>query len=73
MKPIYCKVKGVVKEVWFEDRVYVIHDPAFWETGYKRQEKLQQEGYNVIRLNTGVEEDAKLANQLLDLCFSENE
>jgi hypothetical protein len=28
------------------------------------------EGYDVIRLNTGVEEDARRAEELLDICFS---
>jgi hypothetical protein len=73
MKPIYCKTRGVIKEIWFEDRIYVIHDPMFWETGYKRQQKLQEEGLEVYRLNTGVKEDAELAQKLLDLCFSESE
>jgi hypothetical protein len=69
MKPVYCKTRGVVKEVWFEDRIYVIHSPASWESGYKRQQKLQEEGLEVYRLNTGVKEDAELAQKLLDLCL----
>ena len=64
-----CKF-GTVKEVWIDDKkVVLIHDPAFWETAYNLQIELQNEGYDVTRLNTGVEEDRVEAEKLIDQCF----
>ena len=61
---------GVVKKIWIDDKkVVLIHDPAFWETAYNLQLQLQQEGFDVVRLNTGVEEDRREAERLLDQCF----
>jgi hypothetical protein len=61
---------GVVKKIWIdENKVVLIHDPAFWESAYNLQIELQNEGYEVSRLNTGVEEDRKEADRLLDQCF----
>ena len=62
-------VYGVVKEIWVnESKVILIHSPDFWETAYKMQIELQSRGLNVIRLNTGVEEDRREAERLLDQC-----
>ena len=61
---------GAVKKIWVnENKVVLIHDPSFWETAYNLQLQLQQEGYDVRRLNTGVEEDRVEAEKLLDQCF----
>jgi hypothetical protein len=61
---------GGVKKIWIDDKkVVLIHDPAFWETAYNLQLQLQQEGFDVVRLNTGVEEDRREAERLLDQCF----
>ena len=66
---VMCKF-GVVKEVWLsEKKVVVIHSPVFWESGYRRQLELVSEGYDAVRLNTGVEEEAIEADRLLELCF----
>jgi hypothetical protein len=71
MSQIKCKF-GVVKEIWLsENKVVLIHDPAFWESAYRRQLELQEEGIDVVRLNTGVEEDKKTAEKLLDMCFGD--
>jgi len=70
---------GVVKEVWVTDdkvcKVYLIHSPAFTETAIERQKHYQkhcEEEYGckiiIIRLNTGVEEEAERAAELLELC-----
>jgi len=65
----YCKV-GVVKEVWLENgKVYIIHSPAFTESAQRRQQELMEEGYDVIRLNTGIKEEAEWADELLGLCL----
>jgi len=61
---------GAVKKIWInENKVVLIHDPSFWETAYNLQIELQNEGYEVIRLNVGVEEDRVEAEKLLDQCF----
>jgi DNA-binding LacI/PurR family transcriptional regulator len=64
---------GVVKKVWLlkENKVVLIHDPAFHETARRIQEELMAEGFNVIRLNTGVDEDRIEATKLLHLCFEQ--
>jgi predicted CoA-binding protein len=61
---------GVVKKIWInENKVVLIHSPDFWETAYNLQLQLQQEGFDVVRLNTGVEEDRVEAERLFDQCF----
>jgi hypothetical protein len=67
-KTIKCEF-GVVKRVWFENKVVLIHSPAWTETARKLQEQLMDEGYHVVRLNTGVDIDAEMAEELLDMCF----
>jgi predicted CoA-binding protein len=62
---------GVMKKIWLSERkVVLIHSPQWTETARRIQEELMTEGYDVIRLNTGVEEDARRAEELLDICFS---
>jgi hypothetical protein len=72
LKPIKCEF-GVVKEIWLsENKVVLIHSPAWTETARRIQEELMAEGYDVVRLNTGVEEDDIRAEELLDMCFQIN-
>ena len=66
--PIKCEW-GVVKEVWLsENKVVLIHSPDWTETARRIQEELMTEGYDVIRLNTGVDYEAEEAERLLDKC-----
>jgi hypothetical protein len=61
---------GIVKKIWVDKKkVILIHDPAFWESAYRLQLELQEKGYEVTRLNTGVEEDRKVAERLIEQCF----
>jgi DNA-binding LacI/PurR family transcriptional regulator len=67
-----CKF-GVVKKVWLsENKVVLIHDPAFWETARNLEAYLREQGYDVVRLNTGVEEDSAEAEKLLEKCFEQS-
>lgn len=67
-KPIKCEW-GVVKKVWLsEKKVVLVHSPAWYETARKVEELMAEQGYNVVRLNTGNELDAELADELLDDC-----
>lgn len=62
---------GVVKIVYTDGNVvYVIHDPAFHDTGVRVAEELAEQGYNVVRLNTGVDYEREIADKLLDFCDS---
>jgi DNA-binding LacI/PurR family transcriptional regulator len=61
---------GVVKKVWLsENKVYLIHTPMWTETARKIEEELSKEGYDVVRLNVGVDYEAERADELLELCF----
>jgi hypothetical protein len=56
MRNVRCEF-GVIKKVWLGERkVVLIHSPDWTETARRMQEELMAEGYDVIRLNTGVEE-----------------
>ena len=61
-------VYGVVKEIVFENekKVYLIHSPSFYETAKKLEEYYRSQGYDTYRLNTGVEEEEKEAERLLE-------
>jgi DNA-binding LacI/PurR family transcriptional regulator len=61
-------VYGVVKEIVFEDekKVYLIHSPSFYVTATKIEDYYKELGYDVYRLNTGVEEEEKEAERLLE-------
>ena len=68
-KPLKCEW-GVVKRIWLsESEVILIHSPEFWETASRIEQGLRENGINVVRLNTGVDEDARRAEELLDMCF----
>jgi hypothetical protein len=61
----YCVFKAV-KEVWITPRtVYLIHSPATYFTATELEQWYRAQGYNVYRLNTGVEEDRIFAEQLM--------
>jgi len=61
---------GVVKKIWIDDKkVVLIHTPMWTETARKLEEELMEEGYEVSRLNTGVDYEAEKAEELLDQCF----
>jgi hypothetical protein len=64
----YCRARGVVREVWFGDTVYLIHSPAFYVTATELEQWYRGQGFNTVRLNVGAEEDAELAERLLELC-----
>lgn len=50
------------------NKVYVIHDPLFYESSTRIAEELKKQGYDVTRLNTGVTYEREMANKLLDFC-----
>jgi DNA-binding LacI/PurR family transcriptional regulator len=60
---------GVVKKVWLGNKVYLIHTPMWTETARRVEEELREAGYDVIRLNVGVDYEADRADELLELCF----
>jgi hypothetical protein len=61
---------GAVKKIWLgENKVVLVHSPTFYETAKKIEEELIAEGYEVLRLNTGLEEDRVEAEKLLNQCF----
>jgi maleate cis-trans isomerase len=61
---------GVVKKVWLsENKVVLIHTPMWTETARKLEEEFEEEGIEVLRLNTGVDYEAEKAEELLRLCF----
>ncbi len=62
---------GVVKIVRAGNKVYVIYSPDFTETAKEIMEMLGNEGYpieKIIPLNTGIEYEAELAEELLAKC-----
>jgi len=61
---IQCKLRGVVKWIKVARTTYVIINPEFHETGFEVAEDLRKEGYDVVVLNTGVEEEGKEAERL---------
>jgi len=65
---------GVAKVIEFttERKAIIIKHPAFPTTAEEIIQSYRQEGYDVIILNTGVKDEAILAEQLLDkYCFKE--
>jgi len=72
MSEVECEL-GVTKVVWdkSEKKVYVIINPLFHETGYKRFLEIKQEysDWDIILLNVGVDIEAEWADILLDRCY----
>jgi hypothetical protein len=65
---------GVAKVIKFidEKKAILIKSPAFIETAERKRELLMEEGYDVMTLNTGIEEEAALADELLEkYCFQQ--
>jgi L-alanine-DL-glutamate epimerase-like enolase superfamily enzyme len=51
-----------------EKRAYIIHSPTQYTTAVEKEKELKENGYDVFRLNTGVEYEEKLAEKLLERC-----
>jgi hypothetical protein len=64
---------GVAKVIKFDEKkAIVIKSPAFIETAERKKEILIEEGYDVLTLNIGIEEESKLADEYLEkYCFSQ--
>ena len=64
---------GVVKVVWDESekKIYIIVNPLFHETGYKRFEEIKKEysDWSIVILNVGVDIEAEWADRVLDRCY----
>lgn len=66
--PVRCEW-GVAQAVFMPgNRVYVIKSPGFAETADRLAEELAEQGYDVVVLNTGVDEEREEAERLLELC-----
>jgi len=68
-----CKF-GVVIKIVFEDerKAVLIASPTFRVTADEVAEEFRQQGYEVSILNTGVEEEDREAEELLNkYCFNE--
>jgi len=59
---------GVAIKILFPDEkiAYVIHSPAFYETGVEAEKYLRELGYDVWRLNTGDDYEYKKAEELIE-------
>jgi len=59
--------EGVATKILFPDEkiAYVIHSPAFYETGVEVEERLRKLGYDVYRLNTGNDYEYEKAKELI--------
>jgi hypothetical protein len=68
----YCKFK-TVKEIWLTPKtVYLVHSPASYYTAVELEQWYRAQGYNVYRLNTGVQEEEVFAEQLMEaVCFEQ--